>query len=201
MDKGIWDYSGISGRLDINELKRSGYSKLIVSNLPNVEIKNWDFILDLLKSVSLNNEQLIDIIDCSLYDIAEVDNGIYCFLVTTKCPIYKPIMSDKLLSYKKIEYVDNNLNTINYNNFKEIKINNLPKLLNIINLQIELEKESRSSSVIEYIRESIRNNKYVDDIFIKTDLEILINNLFIKNTLGNYILEKREFEKPCNSYI
>lgn len=189
MDKGIWDYSGISGRLDINELKRSEYGKLIVSNLPNVEIKNWDFILDLLKSVSLNNEQLIDIIDCSLYDIAEVDNGIYCFLVTTKCPIYKPIMSDKLLSYKKIEYVDSNLNTINYNKFKKIKINNLSELLNIINFQVKFEKESKNNSVIGYIRESIRDNKYVDDIFIKTGLEILVNNLFIKNTLGNYILE------------
>lgn len=189
MDKGIWDYSGISGRLDINELKRSGYSKLIVSNLPNVKIKNWDFILDLLKSVSLNNKQLIDIIDCSLYNIVEVNNGIYCFLVTTKCPIYKPIMSDKLLSYKKIEYVDSNLNTINYNKFKKIKINNLSELLNIINLRVKFEKESKNNSVIEYIRESIRDNKYVDDIFIKTGLEILINNLFIKNTLGNYILE------------
>lgn len=189
MDKGIWDYSSISGRLDINELKRSGYSKLIVSNLPNVEIKNWDFILDLLKSVSLNNKQLIDIIDCSLYDLTKVGNGIYCFLVTTKCPIYKPIMSDKLLLYKKIEYVDNNLNTTNYNNFKKIKINNLSELLNIINFQVKFEKESKNNSVIGYIRESIRNNKYVDDTFIKTGLEILINNLFIKNTLKNYILE------------
>lgn len=192
MDKGIWDYSSISGRLDIKEFNRSGYSKLIVNNLPNIFIKNWDFIFNLLKSVSLDNRQLIDTIDHSLYDLAEVNNGIYCFLVTTNCPIYryKPIMSDKPLLYRKIEYIDNNLNTANYNNFKEIKINNLPKLLNIINFQIELEKESKNSSVIEYIRESIRNNKYVDDIFIKTGLEILINNLFIKNTLGNYILEK-----------
>lgn len=189
MDKGIWDYSGISGRLDINELKRSGYSKLIVSNLPNVEIENWNFILDLLKSVSLDNKQLIDIIDHSLYDLIKVGNGIYCFLVTTKCPIYKPIMSDKLLLYKKIEYVDNNLNTTNYNNFKKIKINNLSELLNIINFRVKFEKESKNNSVIGYIRESIRDNKYVDDIFIKTGLEILINNLFIKNTLGNYILE------------
>lgn len=189
MDKGIWDYSGISGRLDINELKRSGYSKLIVSNLPNVEIESWDFILDLLKSVSLNNKQLIDIIDHSLYDLTKVGNGIYCFLVTIKCPIYKPIMSDKLLSYKNIEYVDNSLNTINYNNFKKIKINNLSELLDIINFQIKIEKESKNNSVIGYIRESIRNNKYIDDIFIKTSLEILINNLFIKNTLKNYILE------------
>ena len=198
MGKEIWDYSRIYGVLEKDENGYKGLYEFHVYNLPIVIIKDWVTIYNLLSSVYLSDNQLTCTLNEMVFDLIsdKIDYGSYRFSVKSSL-FDKPITSDKSISYVRIDYMDSNLChlfDIMDTDFIKVKLKNLDKLLDCIDLQIRSDTSglgnNYSSYPIKYIRDSLRfRGGIIDEVYLKTTLRFIINNIYVSRTLKNYISE------------